>query len=237
MNKLIKQEMSKIKQSKPPKLVKINLTRKEKELADNLLEIGAFKFGNFKLKLHREHPNAPLSPVYIDLRLLRRYPRAKKIAIDVFEELIKEVKFDLLADVPTAGSPFTSSLSDRLMIGMVTPRIDKKEHGSGARIDGLGPRDKGKTVLLVDDLITTSTSKLEAANFFKLHGMKVKDVVVLIDREQGGKAQLKKNKIKLHFSLTLDRLLDYYLSSKKISQKEYDEIHKKIDKLTNYLKD
>lgn len=218
------------------KIKQTRLTRKEKKLADNLLEIGAFKFGDFKLKLHKEHPNAPLSPVYIDLRLLRRYPRAKKIAIDVYEELIKGIKFDLLADVPTAGSPFASSLSDRLKVGMVTPRIDKKEHGSGARIDGLGPRDKGKTVLLIDDLITTSTSKLEAANFFKFHGMKVKDVVVLIDREQGGEAQLKKNRIKLHFSLTLDRLLDYYLSSKKISQEKYDEIHGKINELTNYLK-
>lgn len=217
-------------------LTKPKLTKNERLLADNLLEIGAFKFGEFKLKLHKEHPEAPLSPVYIDLRLLRRYPRAKKIAIDVYEELIKGIKFDLLADVPTAGSPFASSLSDRLSVGMVTPRIDKKEHGSGARVDGLGPRDRGKTVLLIDDLITTSTSKLEAANFFKLHGMKVKDVVVLIDREQGGLEQLKKNKIKLHFSLTLDKLLDYYLSSKKISNKKYNEIHEKIDLLTKYLK-
>lgn len=218
------------------KIKQTKLTRKERELADNLLEIGAFKFGDFKLKLHKEHPNAPLSPVYIDLRLLRRYPRAKKVAIDVYQELIEGIKFDLLADVPTAGSPFASSLSDRLKVGMVTPRIDKKEHGSGARIDGLGPRDKGKTVLLIDDLITTSSSKLEAANFMKFHGMRVKDVVVLIDREQGGEAQLKKNGIKLHFSLTLDRLLDYYLSAKKISQKKYDEIHERNEDLNDYLK-
>lgn len=227
--------MAKVKLIKKERIT-TNLTRKEKQLADNLLEIGAFKFGDFKLKLHKEHPNAPLSPVYIDLRLLRRYPRAKKIAIDVYQELMKGIRFDLLADVPTAGSPFASSLSDRIKVGMVTPRIDKKDHGTRARIDGLGPRDKGKTVLLIDDLITTSTSKLEAANFMKIHGMRVKDVVVLIDREQGGEAQLKKNKIKLHFSLTLDRLLVYYLSSRKISQKKYDEIHERIDELNNYLK-
>ena len=220
---------------KTPKLT-TSLTRKEKELADNLLEIGAFKFGDFKLKLHKEYPNAPLSPVYIDLRLLRRYPRAKKIAIDVYEELIKGLKFDLLADVPTAGSPLASSLSDRLKIGMITPRIEKKEHGSGARIDGLGPRDKGKTALLIDDLITTSTSKLEAADFLKFHGMKVKDVVVLIDREQGGMSALKKKGIKLHFAFTMNIFLDYYLSSNKISQKKYDDIQKRIEELNNYLK-
>lgn len=218
------------------KLPTVKLSKKEKLLADSLLEIGAFKFGEFKLKLHKEFSRAPLSPVYVDLRLLRRYPRAKKIAIDVYQELIKGVKFDLIADVPTAGSPFASSLSDRLMIGVVTPRIDKKDHGSGAHIDGLGPRDKGKTVLLVDDLITTSTSKLEAANFFKFYGMKVKDVVVLIDREQGGMEQLKKNRIKLHFSLTLDRLLDYYLSINKISQDKYDEIHQRLNELKEYTK-
>ena len=207
---------------KKPIKPQVKLSRNEKLLADNLLEIGAFKFGEFKLKLHKEHPNAPLSPVYIDLRLLRRYPRAKKVAIDVYQDLIKGVKFDLIADVPTAGSPFAASLSDRLMIGVVTPRIDKKDHGSGAHIDGLGPRDKGKTVLLVDDLITTSTSKIEAANFFKAHGMKVQDVVLLIDREQGGEEQLKKNKIKLHYSLTIDKLLDYYLSSKNSYETKYN---------------
>lgn len=216
-------------------LPKVNLTKKEKLLADNLLEIGAFKFGEFKLKLHDKNPKAPLSPVYIDLRLLRRYPRAKKIAVDVYLELLKGLKFDLLADVPLAGSPLTSSLSDRLMIGMITPRIDKKSHGTGERIDGLGPRDKGKTVVLIDDLITTSASKIEAAEFLKHHGIKVKDVVVLINREQGGFQQLKKNKIQLHFSLTMDRLLDYYLSVNKISESKYRDVKRRIYELTKYV--
>lgn len=228
--------VKKVKQTRTKKTISTNLTRKERELADNLLEIGAFKFGNFKLKLHDKNPKAPLSPVYIDLRLLRRYPRAKKIAVDVYQELLKGIKFDLLADVPTAGSPLTSSLSDRLKIGMITPRIDKKVHGTGARIDGLGPRDKGKTVALIDDLITTSASKIEAAEFLKYHGMKVKDVVVLIDREQGGPAALKRKGMRLHFAYTMNRFIDYYYSTGKISKKKYEEINQRNQELTKFLK-
>ena len=37
-------------------------------LADELFDLGAIQFGNFKLKLHEKNPNAPLSPIYLNLR-------------------------------------------------------------------------------------------------------------------------------------------------------------------------
>jgi hypothetical protein len=47
------------------------LVKNREQLAVELLNIGAIKFGNFRLKLHEKNPDAPLSPIYIDLRLLR----------------------------------------------------------------------------------------------------------------------------------------------------------------------
>lgn len=212
-----------------------NLSKKEKALALQLLKIGAIKFGSFKLKLHEEHPKAPLSPIYIDLRVLRRFPIAKKVALNVYQELLRNLKFDLLADVPTAGTPLTSSLSDRVGKGMITPRTDKKTHGSGAKIDGMVKEDKGKKVVLIDDLITTSASKLEAIEILRDSGVKVSDVVVLVDREQGGGEQLKKKEIKLHYALTLNKLLDYYLDEKKLTKKQYDEIRQRVLEINKYL--
>lgn len=212
------------------------LTNAQKKLSLHLFDIGAIKFGSFKLKLHDTHPKAPLSPIYIDLRFLRRFPKAKASAIKVYEELIKPLKFDLLADIPTAATPLVSSLSDRLKVGMITPRADKKTHGSGAKVDGMLKTDKGKMAILIDDLVTRADSKLEAAKTLRDAGVKVKDVVVLIDRKQGGAAQMVKNKLKLHSAFTMQQMLDYFLKVKRLSKKEYDQSLQGIEDLNNYLK-
>lgn len=212
------------------------LTKAQQELSLHLFDIGAVKFGAFKLKLHDTHPKAPLSPIYIDLRVLRRTPKAKAAAIKVYEELVKPLKFDLIADIPTAATPLASSLSDRLKIGMITPRADKKTHGSGAKVDGMLKNDKGKLAVLIDDLVTRADSKLEAAQTLRNAGVKVKDVVVLIDREQGGAVEMAKNNLNLHSAFTMQQMLDYFLKVKRLSQKKHDNILQGIENLNNYLK-
>lgn len=211
------------------------MTAKQKKLALALFEIGAIKFGDFKLKLHEKHPEAPLSPIYIDLRILRRFPDAKKLAIDVYLELVKDLKFDLIADVPTAATALASSLCDRLDKGMITPRADNKTHGSGAKIDGLLIEDKGKVVVLIDDLVTQADSKLEAIDTLSHAQIKVNDVVVLIDREQGGKKQLSDKGFNLHSAFTLNQMLDLYLSERKINKSKFQDIKDRIIKLNNFL--
>ena len=47
---------------------------------------GAIQFGAFRLKLHEDRPDAPLSPLYINLRLLRSYPDQMDVAVDVVPE-------------------------------------------------------------------------------------------------------------------------------------------------------
>ncbi len=211
------------------------LTKFQELLIHKLYEIGAIKFGEFRLKIHDENPEAPLSPIYIDLRILRRFPEAKKIAIDVYLELLKPLKFDLLADVPTAGTPLVSSISDRLDIGMITPRGDSKKHGSGAKIDGFQEEDKGKIAVLIDDLVTHADSKLTPAQTLKDHGLIVKDIVVLVDREQGGKDQLAKNNYTLHSAFTLNQMLDSYLKNNSITKVEYERIQEGIAKIAEFL--
>lgn len=193
------------------------LTNAQEILSNRLFDIGAIKFGKFRLKLHDTHPEAPLSPIYIDLRILRRFPQAKSAAVDAYQELTSNLKFDLLADIPTAATPLVASLSDRLGVGMITPRTDAKAHGTGAKIDGLLTSDQGKVALLVDDLITKAHSKIEAANILIQNGLVVHDVVVLIDREQGGMEELAKRGLTLHAVMTMSKMLDYYTRVGRIS--------------------
>lgn len=215
------------------KLNKLSIS--QQKLCNSLFEIGAIRFGNFKLKLHEKYPDAPLSPVYCDLRTIQRFPDVNKIAIDNYCRILKQLQFDLLAGIPTAGISLTASIRDRLNVGMITPRTDNKNYGSGNKIDGLLDSDRGKTVVLIDDLITKADSKIEAITILKEFGVVVKDVVVLIDRNQGGEEQLVQIGVNLHSSISLQKMMEFYLKSGKISHKIFSDTNNRLSKLSQYV--
>lgn len=202
------------------------LTDKKKRLALQLFEIGAIKFGAFKLKLHEKKPDAPLSPIYIDLRLLRSFPDVMNSAVEVYRELIVGLKFDIYADVPTAATPIVAVLSHLTRVPMISPRKEEKEHGIKRPIDGVFK--EGQVALLIDDLITRADSKLEAISVLEENGLKSSDVVVLMDWEQGGVEELNKRGYSCHTAFKLKELLKFYVDSRKISQEQYG-------KTMNYL--
>jgi orotate phosphoribosyltransferase len=189
-------------------------------LASELLKIGCIRFGSFRLKLHEKNPDAPLSPVYVDLRLLRSFPDAMDVAISAYKRLSQGLHFDCLADVPTAATPMTAVLSHDTRIPMVSPRQDDKSHGTERRIDGA--YRPGQTALLVDDLITKADSKLVAIATLVGEGLRVSDVVVLVDREQGGVAQLAQHGCRCHSAFTLRELLSFYHGTGAIVPADYD---------------
>lgn len=212
-----------------------NLTKDQEKLILDLYDNGMIKFGSFRFKLHDKDPNAPLAPFYIDLRMVRRFPDVRKRVVAVYADLIKDLKYDLLADVPTSATPMVAILSDRLGIPQITPRSDAKTHGSGAKIDGFIKEDKGKIAVLIDDLITRADSKFEAAKVLKDFGIKVKDVVVLVDREQGGKKELAKKGYKLHYAFTLSQMMDLFRKKGRLSEEEYSDAMQKLDAMNKYL--
>lgn len=197
------------------------LTDKRKRLALQLFDIGAIKFGAFKLKLHEKKPDAPLSPIYIDLRLLRSFPDVMDSAVEVYQELAGGLKFGIYADVPTAATPIVAVLSHLTRVPMISPRKEEKGHGMKRPIDGAFK--EGQVALLIDDLVTRADSKLEAISALEENGLNVDDVVVLMDREQGGVEELKKRGYGCHTAFKLKELLKFYVDSGKISQEQYDK--------------
>ncbi len=187
----------------------------EANFADLILHIGCIKFGQTKLK------SGTMSPIYCDLRLLRSCPDANMVAVKLFEKLTKEMKFDLIADIPMAITPTVAVLSHVTGIPMITPR-PPKDHGTGASVEGI--YRSNQIVAVFDDLITAATSKLEAIGALESKELKVEDVIVLLDRCQGGKQELEARGYKLHAALELPALLDYYLSIGGIDQARYDEV-------------
>lgn len=147
------------------------------------------------------------SPVYVNLRILQSHPTLlADIARMMADKLAAErAKYDLVAGIPLAAVPLGVALSLTTGIPHVTPRMENKDHGLRNRIDGVYAA--GQSVLLVDDLITKATSKLEAIAELEGAGLLVRHVVVVLDREQGGTGELSAKGYTVHSLTTLKAIL------------------------------
>jgi orotate phosphoribosyltransferase len=199
------------------------MTATQRAFADALLACGAVKFGAFRLKLHEREPDAPLSPIYVDLRVLRSWPDAIDTAVATLAEMIsaRQLAFTRYADIPMAATPLVAILMHQTRVPMITPR-EAKTHGIAGTING--DFSIGETVLVIDDLVTHADSKLEAIRVLEANGLKVRDVAVLIDREQGAADQLAAAGYTLHAALRLSQLLDYWRDSGAIDQETYERV-------------
>lgn len=192
------------------------------DLADNLFTIGAIKFGEFKLKIHKTNPDAPLSPIYVDLRVLRSDPPSLHLAATEMLALTNGLSYDRIADIPLSISPVVAVMCQIDGYPMLTPRLEAKTYGTKDSI--LGNFEIGDVVLLVDDVCTKATSKLEAINAFEEACLIVHDVLVLVDREQGGAEELVEKGYNLHSVFKLTDLLEYYRENQMIDQAMYDKV-------------
>lgn len=191
-------------------------------VAATLYEIGAIQFGQFRLKLHEKNPDAPLSPYYINLRVLRSYPDAIDAVVDVYAAIARDLIYDLCADVPTSATPIVTLLSHATRRPQITPRLESKSHGLTAQIDGAF--SKGQRALLIDDLITTAESKIETIKVLEAHELLVAGIIVLIDREQGGMQALRNMGFACHCACTVTELMDSYLALGLLTAAKHAEI-------------
>jgi orotate phosphoribosyltransferase len=192
----------------------------KKDIALALHEIGAVKFGEFTLK------SGMKSPIYIDLRILISYPKILKMISDEMVKLAKDMEFDVIAGIPYTALPIATAISLSQDWPMVYARKEVKEYGTKKKIEGI--YKEGDTALIIDDLITTGASKFETSEPFEAAGLKIKDFIVLIDREQGGARQLKERGYDLHSVLGINELLDILNTEQKISVSDYERSKKFI---------
>jgi uridine monophosphate synthetase len=172
----------------------------KKDIAIALHEIGAVKFGEFKLK------SGIMSPIYIDLRLLISYPKVLKLISSEMIGIAKKLKFDVIAGIPYTALPIATAISLETDWPMVYARKEVKDYGTKKKLEGVYA--EGDTALIIDDLITTGDSKFETIEPFQAAGLKIKDFVVLVDREQGGKRILEEKGYSLHSVIGINELLD-----------------------------
>ncbi len=196
------------------------------ELCKILNKIGALQFGAFKLTSGR------ISPYYVDMRIVPSFPDAFQAILNFYLDFIRkeinEKNFERIAGIPVAGIPFAAVIAHNLKKPFLYIRKGVRLHGRQRRIEGiLTPGDR---VLLIDDLITTGLSLRKAAKTITAEGGVVKEAVVLIDRQEGGKEKLKEEKIQLHAMLNISDIAIKLCEIGTIDEQQMQTILKQIKK-------
>ncbi len=132
-----------------------------------------------------EHPftftSGRKSPVYIDCRRLISFPRARRKLMDLGAEMIERrigfESLDAVAGGETAGIPFAAWLAERLSLPMLYVRKKPKGFGRMAQIEG--HFNEGARVLLVEDLASEGTSKINFINALREAGATVAHTFVV----------------------------------------------------------
>ena len=185
--------------------------------ARSLFDIGAFKLGEFKLK------SGILSPFYFDLRGVISYPLILQRMADFYIEKCTGIEFSRIAGIPFTGLPIAVAISLKARYPMVFGRREEKNYGVRRQIEGLFA--EGDHVLVIDDTITDGQSKLEYVDILKNNGLAVRDILVFLDREQGGREKMEKHDITLHSVCTISRLLESLLKTGCINESQYRTIY------------
>jgi len=191
-------------------------------LAQTLFDLGGVQFGNFTVS-----ESTVSSPVFVNPKVLISNPTALRVASKLMQQEIDLAQslrrprvhpFAVVAGVPVGGLLLASAYSLETNIPMIYAR--NRPEGTGKR--GIEGRfTPGDTTLIIDDLITRGGSILETAKLLEEHDLKVKDVIVLVDREQGATERLRYQGYNLISILKLDVMLNHYMSRGLISEETY----------------
>jgi len=204
---------------------KLALDKKDK-IANILFKLDAVKFGVFQLS------SGKASPYYVDLRIIPSFPDAFREICDYYaQHITQEVglkNFDRIAGIPLAGIPFASQIAYNLRKPFLYIRKDIKLHGRERRVEGI--LISGDRVLLLDDLLTTGLTLKNAAEAVRAEGGVVTDAVVFLDREEGGRALLEKEGIKLHPMLKISEVANTLFEIGALDKENLKTILKQVKK-------
>ena len=203
-------------------------------LANRFFDLGAVKFGAFILKKDRGNPNAVPSPHYFDCRCESHPSKPGPIPremvgfvgahmLDLLDDaVIRRIK--AVAAVPHGATPYAEVIA--AVLGVPLMRLTKRENADGTTvIDGIDGNEAdflGTYALLVEDVVTTAASSVEAINVLSRKGVLIDHVLSVVDREQGGSKYLRSMDIELHSLLTYTGLVNHYRACDMIDQATFD---------------
>ncbi|CAM4221761.1 orotate phosphoribosyltransferase [Lacicoccus alkaliphilus] len=201
----------------------------KKSVAKALLDIGAVQI----------RPDAPftwasgiISPIYCDNRQIIGHVDTRKRIVQHFTEKINEIAPDaeVVAGTSTAGIPHAAFISEVMDLPMCYVRGSKKKHGTGRLIEGAAV--EGRKVVLIEDLISTGGSSIEAAEILREEGAEVEAVVAIFSYQlEKAASNFETSGFRCVTLSDLDTLLDVSIRENLLTEAERAEVVKFRDEL------
>lgn len=129
------------------------------------------------------------SPIYCDNRLTMAHPPVRRAIRDGFVAVLKEEKLapDVIVGTATAGIPHAAWLAEQLNLPMAYVRSAAKGHGRQNQIEGRIP--PGASVVIIEDLVSTGGSALNAVEAVQEAGATVEAVLAIFTYELDAAAE------------------------------------------------
>ncbi|WP_299130681.1 orotate phosphoribosyltransferase [uncultured Winogradskyella sp.] len=191
-----------------------------KKTAEVLLQINAIKL----------QPSEPFtwasgwkSPIYCDNRIVLSYPQIRNYIRETMARHIEDHygKPDVIAGVATGAIGIGALVADYLNLPFVYVRPEAKTHGRKNQVEG--HIEKGQNVVVVEDLISTGKSSLNAVAALKEAEVNVKGMVAIFSYGfDVAKENFEKANIKLHTLGNYENLLEQALDTNYITEKQQD---------------
>jgi orotate phosphoribosyltransferase len=196
------------------------------KVADALYMSGCLKFGTFKIK------SGALSPYYIDLARLLSKPQAlcsiAENAADAIRQIRVSDRIDKLASIELKGALILPSIACKVGLPCIVVRKEEKAYGVTGRTAG-AEISAGDRVLFFDDVISEGLSKIEGIKPLQELGAEVKHLMVVVDREQGGREKLEKAGYTVHALARISEIMKALYEAQKISKEQAEAV-------LNYIK-
>lgn len=191
-----------------------------KQTAEVLLQINAIKL----------KPNEPFtwasgwkSPIYCDNRIVLSYPKIRNYIRTTMAKKI-EAKYghiDVIAGVATGAIGIGVLVAEELGLPFVYVRPEAKSHGRQNQIEGVV--ESGQNVVVVEDLISTGKSSLNAVKALEEADVNVKGMVAIFSYGfEVARTNFENANVQLHTLSNYENLLEQALDTKYITPKEQD---------------
>ena len=191
------------------------------KIANALYLSGCLKFGDFRIK------SGATSPYYIDLARILSSPQQLCTIAEIASQRIKKInasdKIDKLASIELKGALIVPSIACNLNLPCIIVRKEVKAYGVTGRIAG-ADISKGDNVLFFDDVISEGLSKVEGIKPLLELGANVRHMVVVVNREHGGKERLETLGYKIHALAKVTEIANSLCKNRHISREQADKV-------------
>jgi orotate phosphoribosyltransferase len=191
------------------------------KVAGALYRSGCIKFGTFTIK------SGAQSPYYIDMARLLAAPKELCTIVDAAAEksqtIMAKERIDKVSSIELKGALIVPSVACKLNLPCVIVRKEAKAYGVTGRIAGADVA-KGDRILFFDDVVSEGLSKIEGVKPLQELGAEVRHLLVVVNREQGGKENLEKAGFEVHALAKVSEIVEALYNSGSISKSQRDAV-------------